>query len=174
MHSQKYWLGLGTALVLAALPMRRIHAAESQLNACSLISAAQASHVIGTTVTARAVDTSAAGPDAASMCHYSTGKVRSGFMLLAAHLKVADLTGEMASEKKRISTEMAKMLKITPKISDVTALGDGAFLVESSVSLQLHVFAHGNKLVLTRNGQATKKVIDETKQLARTALNHLM
>lgn len=174
MRLQIRWLKLGvvTAL-LTALAIHLIHAAESQLNACSLIGVAQASHITGSTITARAVNTSAAGPGAASMCHYSTGQVRGSFMLQVAHLKVADVAREMASEKRRISTEMMKMLKMTPKISDVSGLGDGAFLVDSNGSLQLHIFANGNKLVLTRNGRATKKAIDEIKQLAQLALSRL-
>lgn len=163
-------IGLAAALALTGLTLR---AEAAQPDACALIAPAQASHILGTAVTAHKVDTHLAGPGAASMCNYSTGHMNSGFMLLAAHLKVPDLAHEVASEKKRIHDESVKMLKIAPKISDVGGLGDAAFLVDSGGFLQLHVFAHGDKIVINRNARATKKVVAETEQLARAALGGL-
>ena len=107
------------------------------------------------------------------MCNYSSGRMQGGFMLLAAHLSVVDLAHEVASEKKEIGDESMKALKIKPKFEDVSGLGDAAFLVDSGGFLQLHIFAHGNKIVVNRNTKATKKAVDETEQLARAALARL-
>jgi hypothetical protein len=163
-------IGLAVALALvSAAP----HAEAAQPDACTLIAPARASHILGAAITVHKVDTSIAGPNAASMCRYASGHMGSSFMLLAAHLKVPNLAHEIASEKKRIRDESVKMIKITPKISDVNGLGDAAFLVDSGGFLQLHVFAHGNKIVVNRTTRATKKVIAETKELARAALDGL-
>jgi len=153
--------------------MLRVQAAGSQPDACTLIDPAQAGRILGHPVAVHPVDTKLAGPGAASMCNYSSGHMRGGFMLLAARLSVTDLANEMASEKKEIRDESMKALNITPKISDMSGLGDAAFLVDSGGFLQLHVFVHGNKIVINRNTKATPKVVDETEQLARAALARL-
>lgn len=163
-------VGLGAMLALAGLAPR---AEAAQPDACKLIAPAQASHILGAAVTVKKVDTHLAGPDAASMCRYTTGHLHGSFMLLAAHLRPPDLAREVASEKKQIHDESMKMLKIAPKISDVSGLGDAAFLVDSGGFMQLHVFAHGDKIVINRNARATKKVVAETEQLARAALGGL-
>lgn len=154
-------------------PTVRTRAAGNQPDACMLIDPAQAGRILGHPITVHPVDTKLASSGAASMCNYSSGHMRGGFMLLAAHLSVTDLAREMASEKKEIRDESIKALNITPKISDVSGLGAAAFLVDSGGFLQLHIFAHGNKLVLNRNAKATPKVVNETEQLARAALARL-
>jgi hypothetical protein len=162
------------ALTLAcALVGLTANAQAAQPDACALIAPAQAGRILGTPVTAHMMDTSLAGPDAASMCRYAAKGGRGSFMLLAARLKVPNLAQEIASEKKQIRDESVKMMKITPKITDISGLGDAAFLVDSGGYMQLHVFANGNKIVVNRNAQATDKVINEIKQLARSALARL-
>jgi hypothetical protein len=163
----------GLAIAIAGMTMLRAHAAGPQPDACSLIDAAQASKILSIPITVHPVDTSAAGPGAASMCRYSSGHIMGGFMVLAAHLAAPNLAREVASEKQRISSDTNPIMKTAPKITDVAGLGDAAFLVDAGSFLQLHVFAHGNKLVVNRTARATKEVIDQTEQLARVALGRL-
>lgn len=163
----------GGALAISGPLILPAQADSAPLDACSLINAGQASRILGVKITVHALDTSAAGPNAATMCRYSSGRVSGGFMLLVARLRVADLAHEIASEKREIRSETSKMMKTTPKITDVADLGDAAFLVDTGDFLQLHVFAHGNKLVVNRTVRATKTIIDQTEQLARVALARL-
>jgi hypothetical protein len=162
-------IALGVTLALAGV-MPRAEAAQS--NTCALIPAAEASQIIGSAVTERNVDTHRAGPRAAGICNYSTAPMQGGFILRVVHLRVMDLAREVASEKKQIRNSMS-MLNITPKITDVSGLGNAAFLADCGGFMQLNVITNGDQIVIDRNARANKKVIAETEQLARTALSRL-
>ena len=56
------------------------------LGACKLISADQASKILGRKISAHAMDTSASGRNAGSMCRYAGKGIGSGFMLIAGHV----------------------------------------------------------------------------------------
>ena len=148
-------------------------AAGSQIDACSLLSAEQAGAVLGVSITRKPVDTSAAGPDAATMCHYSSTSFPQGYMLLASWLKVSDLAKEVESQKSEIRQDMQQHLNVTPKIVGVKDMGDAAFLVEMDGALQLHAFAKGAVIVASRNVNATAENVAQLETFARAALSHL-
>jgi hypothetical protein len=148
-------------------------ASGSQIDACSLLSAEQAGAALGVSMTQKAVDTSTAGPDAATMCHYSSPSFSQGYMLLASWLKVSDLAKEVDSQKTEIRQDFQKHINVTPKIVDVSDLGDAAFLVEMDGDLQLHAFAKGAVIVVDRNVNATPENIAQVEKFARAALSHL-
>jgi len=148
-------------------------AAGSQIDACSLLSAQQAGAVIGASATRKPVDTSAAGPDAATMCHYSSPSFPQGYLLLASWLKVSDVAKEVDSQKTEIRQDMQQHLNVTPKIVDVKDMGNAAFLVEMDGALQLHAFAKGAVIVVSRNVSATAENVAQLEAFARAALSHL-
>ena len=148
-------------------------AAGAQIDACSLLSAQEAGAVLGVPMTQKAVDTSAAGPDAATMCHFSSTSSRQGYMLLASWLKVSDLAQEVESQKNEIRKDMQEHINVTPKIEDVSGLGDAAFLVEMTGDVQLHAFAKGAVIVVSRNVDATPENVAQLEKFARAALGHL-
>ena len=162
-------IALGAALALAGVVPR---AEAAQSDTCALIPAAQASQILGAAVTEKNVNTHLARPGAAGMCNYSTGPMHGGFILLVVRLRVMNLAREVTSEKKQIRNTM-NMLNITPKISDVSGLGNAAFLADCGGFMQLNVITNGAKIEIDRNARATKKVIAETEQLVRTALGRL-
>jgi hypothetical protein len=148
-------------------------AAASQIDACSLLSAQQAGAVVGVSMSQKPVDTSAVGPDAATMCSYSSTSLPQGYMLLAGWLKVSDLAKEVDSQKAEIRQSFQQHLNVTPKIVDVKDLGDAAFLVSMDGALQLHAFAKGAVIVVNRNVSATPENIAQLEKFTRAALNNL-
>ena len=145
---------------------------SGKIDACKLVSADQASRILGTKITVRAIDTSEAGPDAGSMCNYSGGGIGSGFMLIAAHIGYSDAAAEVASQQKEESSHLPPGIP-HPTFSTVEGLGDAAYLYKTAGSFQLHVLAHGDAIVINRNAAATAKEVDQTKQIARIALSNL-
>lgn len=173
---------IAASLLLAAAPACQTSgskspgsekAAGSQIDACSLLSAKQAGAVLGASVTRKLVDTSAAGPDAATMCHYSSASSPQGYLMLASWLKVSDLAKEVNSQKAEISKSMQQHLNVTPKIVDVKDMGDAAFLVEMDGALQLHAFAKDAVIVVNRNVSASAENVAQLETFARAALSHL-
>jgi hypothetical protein len=146
--------------------------AGGKIDACKLISAEQAGKILGTTITIRAIDTSAAGPNAASMCNYAGPGIGGGFMLIAAHIGYSDAAAEVASQKKQESSDVPPTLP-KPSFSDVQGLGDAAYLYKTPGSFQLHVLAHGAAIVVNRNVNASTKAVDQAKQIAKAALANL-
>lgn len=149
--------------------------AAGQPDACKLVDPASAAKLMGGSVTAKPIDTNAAGPDAASMCFYSAGNPAAGFMLLAAHLHPANLATEIARQKREVTassappgTNMAK-----PKITDVAGIGKAAFLVAMPGFLQVHAFASGAVIVVNQNRNATPDAISQAKAFARLAMKGL-
>lgn len=149
------------------------NAAGSRIDACSLLSAQQAGAVLGVSVTRKPVDTSAAGPGAASMCNYSSASLPQSYMLLASRLKVSDLAKEVASQKAEISKDMQQNIHMTPKFADVKDVGDAAFLVEFAGTMQLHAFAKQAVIVVNRNVNATPENVAQLENFARAAVAHL-
>jgi hypothetical protein len=146
--------------------------AGGKIDACKLVSADQAGKILGTKITIRAIDTSAAGPDAASMCNYAGQAIGSGFMLIAAHIGYSDAAVEVASQKKEAVADVQPTLP-KPSFSDIQGLGDAAYLYKTPGSFQLHVLAHGDAIVINRNVNASAKAVDQAKQIAKTALSNL-
>ncbi len=144
------------------------------LDACALVSTQEASSAAGTTVTQKALNPPTSSPDRASMCHYGTGKVSEGFMLLAAPLrKGVDRAHEIAAEKQSITADLKSQLGMTPKIEDLSGLGQAAFVVETPAFVQLHVFAGQAKLVFNMNGADTPRNVALARKLAAVAIGHL-
>ena len=142
------------------------------LDACKLISADQASTILGSKITAHSMDTSAAGPNAGSMCRYAGKGSGSGFMLIVAHLKYTDAAKEVASRQREALSDNPPGLP-TPRFTAVKGLGDAAYLATTSAYLQLHVLTHGNVIVINRNTAASTSAVQQTKKLARAALARL-
>lgn len=142
------------------------------LDACKLISADQASAILGSKITAHSMDTSAAGPNAGSMCRYAGRGSGSGFMLIAAHLKYTDAAKEVASRQKEALSDNPPGLP-KPRFTAVKGLGDAAYLATTSAYFQLHVLAHGNVIVINRNTAVSTRAVQQTKELARAALARL-
>ncbi|HXH72449.1 MAG TPA: hypothetical protein VNI58_06525 [Mariprofundaceae bacterium] len=146
--------------------------AGNNIDACKLVSADQASSILGTKITVRAIDTSAAGPDAASMCNYAGDSIGSGFMLIAAHIGYSDAAATVASQKKEESSHLPPGIP-HPTFSDIKGLGDAAYLYETPGSFQLHVLAHGNAIVINRNTAASADAVEQARQIAQVALQRL-
>lgn len=141
-------------------------------DACTLIPAAAASKVLGTKVAAHAMDTSLAGPNAASMCRYSTGRIGGGFMLLAGRVHYTDAAREVAERKKEALSDAPAGTR-KPTFRDVKGLGEAAYLAESSGYFQLHVLQRGTVVVVNMNRGADSRAVAQAEKLARVALGNL-
>jgi len=148
------------------------HAASANIDACQLISAAQASRILGTTITVHAMDTSAAGPGAGSMCRFGGSGIGGGFMLIAARVHYTNAATEVTRREKDALSDTPPGLP-TPRFTDIKGLGDAAYLAKTSAYFQLHVLAHGAVIVINRNVTASAKSVEQAKQLARVALKRL-
>lgn len=163
----------GMRVIVAACTLGFIATTNAAgIDACKLISADQASRILNSKITAHTMDTSAAGPDAGSMCNYAGKRSGSGFMLIAAHIKYTDAAQEVASRQKEALEDIPPGLT-KPGFTSVKGLGDAAYLATTSAYFQLHVLAHGSVIVINRNTAATTKAVEQTKELARAALARL-
>jgi len=143
-----------------------------RINACQLVSVGEAQEALGAEVTTKPIDTSAAGPEAASMCSYQTGRVGGGFMLLAGPLQYDDAAAEVANRKKEAVSDVPAGIP-TPTFKDVSDLGDAAYLAETPGSLELHVLDHGAVIVLTMNRKPDGAAESLAERLARFAIRRL-
>jgi len=148
------------------------HAAGANIDPCQLISAAQASRILGTKITVHAMDTSVAGSGAGSMCRFVGSGMGGGFMLIAARVNYSNATAEVARREKEALSDTPPGIP-TPSFTDVKGLGDAAYLAKTSAYFQLHVLAQGAVIVINRNVAASAKSVEQTEQLARIALTHL-
>jgi len=146
--------------------------ASGRIDACKLISVKQASAILGTRLTAKAIHSSAAGPDAGSMCDYSNGSAHGGFMLIAGHVRYSDAWKEVARQEKLSLSSLPPFIP-KPHFREVTGLGNAAYLSTTASYFQLHVLSHGSAVVINRNMKANPKAIAQAKKLARVALGHL-
>lgn len=144
----------------------------AKIDACKLLSAAEAGKVLGATVKVKPVDTSAAGPDAASMCSYQTGRVRDGFMLLVGRAKYGDAAAEVARREKEAVSDVPPGIP-TPTFTDVHGLGEAAYLAKTSASLELQVLQHGVVIVITVVKKPDDASIKECERVARVVLANL-
>lgn len=147
-------------LTAAACQADKAAADGGKIDACKLVSAAEAGRILGVDVTVKPIDTSAAAPDAASLCSYQTGKVGGGFMLLAGRVHYTDAAAEVASRKKE-------------ELSGVPGLGEAAYLAKTPESLELHVLDHGAVIVVTVSRKPDDATVAQTEQVARAALGNL-
>lgn len=142
------------------------------LGACKLISADQASKILGRKVSAHAMDTSASRRNAGSMCRYAGKGIGSGFMLIAGHVDYTDAVKEVARRQREALSDVPPGLP-KPSFTRVAGLGDAAYLAEASGYFQLHVLAHGSVIVINRNMAAGAKAVEQAKEIARAALARL-
>lgn len=147
-------------------------AGGGKLDACKLISAAEASKRLGTMVTAHAVDTSAVGPRSASMCRYGNGHPGGGFMLLAGGAHYKDAAKEVARQEHEALADIPPGIE-KPSFINVRGLGEAAYLAKTSAYFQLHVLAHGRVIVIDLNTAASKKAVSQARRIARAALTTL-
>lgn len=159
---------LAGVVALAAVGVQ----AASRPDACALIPPAAAGNILGAKVTAHAMDTSAAGPGAASMCRYSTGRVGGGFLLLAGRVHYTNAAQEVAQRKKEAVSDVPPGVG-KPAFADVKGLGEAAYLAESPGYFQLHVLNRGTVIVINMNRDATAANVTQAERLARVALAHL-
>jgi hypothetical protein len=131
-----------------------------KLDACSLVSAAEAGKILGAKVTVHPTDTSGLGPGAASLCGYTTGRVLGGFLLrVAPGAQYTDLKeGEPGP-------------KLT--FADVKGLGKAAYLTETRGYFMLNVLGHGTYIMITIDRGPNAANIAQAEKLARVALGHL-
>jgi len=165
----------GIVLAVAVLSMALTsisQAASGKIDACKLISASQASNILGTKVKARPIDTSAAGPGAGSMCNYSGKHMSDGFMLIAAHVKYTNAASEVKAQQKTAASSIPPGIP-KPSFANVKGIGDAAFLYKTPGTFQLHVLDHGTSIVINRNVTASTKTVDQAKQIAVAVLAHL-
>ncbi len=155
-------IAAGTSMALAA----------GAPDACKLVAPDLIRQILGTPISAKPVDAGGGAPDV-SMCLYHGGTVGSGFMLIASALPQRDLASEVADQKETVLEDEPPPGIDKPKVADFSGVGDAAFLVTSSVMVQLHVFSHGDKLVVSRNVPASPKAIAEEKQIAEAAIANL-
>ena len=173
-RSQNYRaLTLSTAVGLTlVLAVTACFASGSKIDACKLVSATEASRVFGTRVTVKAVDTSAAGSGAASICNYNTGSLHGGFMLLAGRIHYTDAAAEVAYQKQAATLDIPPGMA-KPSFTDVNGLGEAAYLLKTQGSFQLHVLAHGTAIVISMIHDANAKSVSQARALAAIALQHL-
>jgi hypothetical protein len=143
-----------------------------RINACELVSVGEAQEALGAEVTTKPIDTSAAGPEAASMCSYQTGHVGGGFMLLAGRLQYDDAAAEAANREKEAVSNLPPGIP-TPTFKDVSGLGEAAYLAETPESLELHVLDHGSVIVLTMNRKPDGAAESLAERLAGFAIRRL-
>lgn len=148
------------------------HAGGTNIDTCQLISAAQASKILGTKITVHAVNTSTAGPGAGMMCRYAGGGIGGGFMLLAARVHYTNAAMEVARREKEALSHIPPGIP-TPSFKNISGLGDAAYLAITPAYFQLNVLAHGTAIVINRNVAANTKSVNEAKHLARIALKRL-
>ncbi len=161
-------IALGLTLTFAAAS----YAGSGKIDACKLVSATAAGRVLGTRVTVKAVDTSAAGSGAASICNYNTGSLHGGFMLLAGRIHYTDAAAEVAYQKQTATLDVPPGMA-KPSFADVKGLGEAAYLLKARGSFQLHVLAHGTAIVISMLHDASPKALVQSKRLARIALGNL-
>jgi hypothetical protein len=157
---------------IAAWSTASCYAADANIDACQLISAAQASKILGTKITTRAMSPAMAGAGAGSMCHYAGGGIGGGFMLIVAHIQYTNADTEVARREKEATSDTPPGIP-TLSFKNVDGLGDAAYLAKTSAYFQLHVLAHGSVIVINRNVVANAKSVKQAKQLARIALARL-
>lgn len=157
---------------LSACHSEKAAADQATIDACTLVSAGEATKVLGVEVTIKPVDTSGAGPDAASICHYQTNQVGGGFTLLAGRVQYTDPAAEMADRKKAEVSDLPPGIP-TPTFSDVTGLGESAYLAETPESVELHVLDHGVVIVVTLVGKPDAAAEDLAERLGRVAVQNL-
>ncbi len=162
-------IALGLTLSFTAAPS---YAGSGRIDACTLVSATAAGRILGTRVTVKAVDTSAAGPGAASICDYDTGSLHGGFMLIAGRIHYTNAAAEVAYQKKTAAGDVPPGMA-KPTFTDVKGLGEAAYLLKAAGSFQLHVLAHGAGVVISMLQDASPKTLAQSKKLARIALGNL-
>jgi hypothetical protein len=166
------------AMVVTGLPLgiTACHATGGgrggHIEACSLISAAEAGKVLGASVTVTPQDTSLAGSSAASICHYRPRQKGGGFMLLAGRVHYTSAAREVAERKREALSDTPPGVG-KPTFEDVKGLGDAAYLARSSGFFQLHVLKHGAVVVINMNRAPDGAGVAQAEQLARVALGHL-
>ena len=142
------------------------------LDACRLISPARAGRILGTTITLHPVDTSAAGEDAGSMCRYAGKKPGSGFTLIAARIRYGDAADEVARQQNAARANLPPGFP-KPSFSNISGLGEAAYLSISSGYFQLHVLSGGNSIVINRNADANAKSVAQARQIAQAVLERI-
>lgn len=148
--------------------------ASAKIDACKVISPDAASKILGATIRTKTIDTSSAGPGAASMCNYNDGTIHGGFMLIAGRFsRNLDMAKEAASEEKSAVKEWKQHAGGSPTVTDIKGLGEAAYLFKAPSTTELHVFSHGTSLVLVRTVDASPTVVKQTEALARLALANL-
>jgi hypothetical protein len=148
------------------------YASSGKIDACKLVSVAAAGKILDTKVTTvKPVDTSAAEPDAASICNYETGRIHGGFILIAGRIRYTDAAAEVAYQEKTASSDVPPGMDYQPTFADIKGLGEAAYIVKARGSFQLHVLAHGTEIVIGMD--VSPKTVAQSKQLARIALGNL-
>ncbi|MEJ2566914.1 MAG: hypothetical protein P8173_00065 [Gammaproteobacteria bacterium] len=167
---RRRWITIAAAV--AGLGLVAVCRAGANMDACQLISAAQASKILGSAITSHPVNTSAAGPGAGSMCGFAGKGTGSGFMLITGRIHYTNAAQEVARRKKEALSDIPPGIP-KPSFVNVTGLGDAAYLAKTSAYFQLHVLDHGNVIVINRNTTANTKTVREAKEIARAVLAHL-
>jgi hypothetical protein len=164
---------ISLAVALLCLVITNITVAGSgDIDACKLISASQASHILGGEIKAHQMDTSAAGPEAGSMCNYSGKHISDGFMLIAAHIQYSNAASEIKAQQKAAASNIPPGIP-KPSFSNVKGIGEAAYLYITPGTFQLHVLDHGISIVINRNVAVNSKTVEQAKQLARVAIEQL-
>lgn len=166
-------VAIGLALVaVGSIPAGAAASAPGKIDACKLLTAAEAGKIFGTSVTVKPIDTSAAGPDAASMCDYGTGEIGGGFMLLAGRDAYTDAKSEVANREKEAVSDLPPGIP-TPTFEGVDGLGEAAYLAETPESLELHVLDHGVVVVVTMNRKPDASAVKLAEAVGGVALGNL-
>lgn len=148
-------------------------AGNGKIDACNLISAKQASHILGSKIKVHPMDSSLAGSNASSMCNFSGKHISDGFMLIAAHIQYTNAASEVKAQQKAAVSSIPPGIP-KPSFANVKGIGDAAYLYKTPGTFQLHVLDHGNSIVINRNVTASTKAVNQAEQLARVALKQLM
>lgn len=155
--------------VVAALGMTTwCYAGDGNIDACKLISAADASRILGVKLKVKKVGNS----DISSMCNYSGGGLHGGFMLIAARLHYKSAKQEVTRQEKAVGSSTPPGLP-KPHVEPVSGLGEGAFIYEMGGTFQLHVLSHGASIVIGRNTPRNPTTLSQAEKLARLALKKL-
>lgn len=166
---------LTTLLTLG--PSTCVYAGE-KIDACSLISAAQAGKVLGTKMNQKKIHTyNENEPGVGSLCNYSGGGIHGGFMLKAIEIKYTSAEKEITSEQNSAKEhEKKKSYRNMPKtrFESVSDLGDGAYIESMGKNFfELNVLFHGMGISIIRNVKMTAETKRQSMRLAKIALRHL-
>ena len=167
------WMGMLAAVAVSSTACGGATGGGSgPLDACTLIGAARAGTLLGTSVTTRAVGPTATTTTDPSRCHYSTGALHGGFLLNVKRIEYSDAKAEARAQMRAAGKDAASFGgSETAQLSD--GLGESAWLLTMADATQLNVLDHGVWLVINIDQPDAPAIRARLRKLAQAAIEHL-